>query len=111
MKSVFRKERLESCIAFCLISLKQIYLLKCRSFMSKPSSKTPKLTLETAIATFGAAASEKLSNIAASGEPEDQLRAPFEALMADLAELSCVGRENVVCVGESSLSELKTRPD
>ena len=79
--------------------------------MSKAVSKKTKLTLESAISTFGRTASEKLSNIAASGEPEDQLRAPFEVLLADLAELSGVGRDQVVAVGESSLSELKTRPD
>ncbi len=42
------------------------------------------LTLKSAIATFGAKAKEKLSNPAATGQPEDQLRAPFEHLLADL---------------------------
>lgn len=79
--------------------------------MSKSSSKSAKLSLESAISTFGISAAEKLLNVAASGEPEDQLRAPFETLLADLAELSGLGRDNVVAVGESSLSELKTRPD
>lgn len=78
--------------------------------MSKSFPKSSGVTLEAAISAFGEAASKKLSSIAASGEPEDQLRAPFEALMADLAELTEVGKK-VVCVGESSLSDLKTRPD
>jgi len=73
-----------------------------------PSLKT---TVEAAIAAFGAAAKPKLANLAASGEPEDQLRAPFEQLLADLAELANIPRAKVTAVGESSLSELKTRPD
>lgn len=46
-----------------------------------------------------------------SGEPEDQLRAPLEHLVLDLAELCGIPREQVALVGESSLSDLKTRPD
>ncbi|MES2885570.1 MAG: hypothetical protein V4709_12235 [Pseudomonadota bacterium] len=44
------------------------------------------LTLDAAIARFGTGAKAKLSNAAASGQPEDQLRAPFERLLADMAE-------------------------
>jgi len=39
-----------------------------------------KRTASDAVARFGAAAKEKLSNIAATGEPEDQLRAFAEAV-------------------------------
>jgi hypothetical protein len=46
-----------------------------------------KLTLTEAIAKFGKAAKAKLASIAATGEPEDQLRAPFEELLLDLTEL------------------------
>lgn len=67
--------------------------------------------LKEAIARYGAAASKKLSNPAAVGEPEDQLRAPLETLIADLASLCGFRRHSVVPVGESSLSDLKTRPD
>jgi hypothetical protein len=67
--------------------------------------------LKTAIAQFGAEAKAKLANPGATGEPEDQLRAPLEGLFADLAELCGFKREWVVAVGESSLSTLKTRPD
>jgi hypothetical protein len=70
-----------------------------------------KLTLSTAIASFGGKAKEKLSNAGVTGEPEDQLRAPFETLLGDLAELVNVPRSKVTAVGESSLSDLKTRPD
>ena len=70
-----------------------------------------KPTTASAIAAFGAAAKQKLANLAASGEPEDQLRAPFEQLLGDMAELANIPRAKVTAVGESSLSELKTRPD
>jgi hypothetical protein len=55
-------------------------------------------------------AKENLSNLAA-GNSEDQLRAPFEALLKDMAEPAGLSRRKVAAVGESSLAELKTRPD
>lgn len=67
--------------------------------------------LEQAVSAFGRNAKSKLTSVAASGEPEEQLRAPLETLLADLAELSGLRRKAVTAVGESSLSELKTRPD
>lgn len=72
---------------------------------------TPPKSLEQAISGFGAAATKKLGNRAASGEPEDQLRAPLESLLADLAALCGFAPGAVIAVGESSLSDLKTRPD
>lgn len=69
------------------------------------------LTLNSAISTFGTAAKAKLANIAASGQPEDQLRAPLERLIADLAELCRLPRNEVATVGETSLAGLRTRPD
>jgi len=70
-----------------------------------------KVTLSSAIASFGAKAKEKLANPSATGQPEDQLRAPFEQLLADLAEIVNLSKANVTPVGESSVSDLKTRPD
>ncbi len=70
-----------------------------------------KTTIQSAVSAFGAAAKAKLANPGASGEPEDQLRAPFEHLLLDLAELANLPRSSVIAVGESSLSDLKTRPD
>jgi hypothetical protein len=70
-----------------------------------------KPALNAAISAFGARAREKLSNPAATGQPEDQLRAPFEHLLADLAELARLPRSAVAAVGESSIGDLKTRPD
>ncbi|MEI2726386.1 MAG: N-6 DNA methylase [Verrucomicrobiota bacterium] len=63
------------------------------------------------MAAFGAKAKAKLPNPGASGEPEDQLRAPFEQLLADFAELASFPQTAVAAVGESSVSDLKTRPD
>src|SRR5258708_2355474 len=70
-----------------------------------------KLTVNSAIAAFGAKAKEKLANLGATGQPEDQLRAPFEHLLAELAELTSLRKSAVAAVGESSVSDLKTRPD
>lgn len=69
------------------------------------------LTLHSAISTFGASAKAKLVNLAAKGAPEDQLRAPLEILILDLAELCGLARGAVASVGETALAELKTRPD
>lgn len=70
-----------------------------------------KLTLQSAISKFGAETKAKLSNPAATGEPEDQLRAPLEGLVSDLAQLCHYRRDSVTTIGETSLSDLKTRPD
>jgi hypothetical protein len=67
--------------------------------------------LKAAISQFGADAKAKLANPGATGEPEDQLRAPLERLFADLAAICGFKRESLTAVGESSLSTLKTRPD
>ena len=68
-------------------------------------------TLEVAVSRFGKAATAKLRNPSATGEPEDQLRGPFESLVSDVAVLCGFGPGAVVTVGESSIAELKTRPD
>lgn len=70
-----------------------------------------KISLSSAISTFGSSAKAKLSNVAVTGHPEDQLRAPFEHLLEDLVELCGQSRSALVLVGESSVSDLKTRPD
>lgn len=69
------------------------------------------LTFEDAIAAFGTSSKAKLTNPVATGEPEDQLRAPFEKLLSDMAVLCKFPVNSVTAVGESSLSDLKTRPD
>ena len=65
------------------------------------------MTLQEAISRFGREAKSKLSNRSASGAPEDQLRAPLEALVASLAELAGLPRGSIVAVGETSLAELR----
>ena len=69
------------------------------------------LTLQTAVARYGAQAKAKLHNVAVLGEPEDQLRAPIEGLIDDLAGLSGFPQDAVEAVGESAIATLKTRPD
>lgn len=69
------------------------------------------MDLREAVAKFGAAAKSKLSNPAAKGEPEDQLRAPLEALFDDVAPLCGLSAASLALVGETSLADLKTRPD
>ena len=61
------------------------------------------------VGEYNAAAKAKLSNPAATGQPEDQLRNPLETLFAGLAAEASV--KNVTLVGETSLADLKTRPD
>ena len=68
-------------------------------------------TLEAAISSFGATLARKLANPAVAGEPEDQLRAPFEALLRDLAAVLGMERACVTAIGESRVADLKTRPD
>ncbi|MGP8245395.1 MAG: type ISP restriction/modification enzyme [Bryobacteraceae bacterium] len=70
-----------------------------------------KPTIESAVATFGARAKAKLSNPAATGQAEDQIRAPFERLLTELSEICHFPPGAVAAVGESSVADLKTRPD
>ena len=67
------------------------------------------LSLEVIVSQFGEKAKAKLSNPAATGQPEDQLRSPFESLLQAMAAVA--GIPSVEAVGESSLADLKTRPD
>ena len=68
-------------------------------------------TLAAAVSAFGASATAKLANKAVSGSPEDQLRAPLEALVGDLAALASFPTGTISLVGETTLSHLATRPD
>ena len=67
--------------------------------------------LGRAVSAFGVATKRKLANTAVDGAPEDQLRAPLEALLHDLADLAEVPRSVVTFVGETTLAHLSTRPD
>lgn len=68
-------------------------------------------TLSSAIADFGKAATAKLSNPAITGQPEDQLRAPLEDLLRDMAELCGHSPGALKAVGETHLAEDRIRPD
>jgi hypothetical protein len=67
--------------------------------------------LAEAVSAFGQAARARLSNPVISGEPEDQLRGPFENLLQALARLCGLPPGAVVAVGETSVADIKTRPD
>ena len=75
-----------------------------------PDANMP-LDLQAAISRFGKAATAKLSHPSTTGEPEYQLRAPLETLFQDLAELCHFKRDDLDAIGETSLADLKTRPD
>lgn len=66
---------------------------------------------DKAIVDFLSKSKEKLENPNIHGEPEDQLRGPFEALILDMALSVQVPSGSMVVVGETSVSDLKTRPD
>ena len=70
-----------------------------------------KPTLVDAIAQFGRNAKAKLANPSVTGEPEDQLRGPFEQLVRQMAALCGFAPGAVVTVGETSVAALHTRPD
>src|SRR3990167_4710962 len=69
------------------------------------------MSIDVAVSTFGAAAAAKLRSAAAVGQPEDQIRGPFERLLEDLAALGGFGKGTVVAIGESIVSDLRPRPD
>jgi hypothetical protein len=63
------------------------------------------------VSAYGATVKPKLANIAIGGAPEDQLRGPLEVLWRDFAEISGLPVGSVHLVGETTLTDLKTRPD
>lgn len=68
-------------------------------------------TIASVISAYGASVKPKLTNIAIGGAPEDQLRGPLDALFRDSAEISGLPIGSVHLVGETTLADLKTRPD
>ena len=68
-------------------------------------------TLADAVSAFGAATTAKLSSPAIVGAPEDQLRGPLEAFIADMAAVVGHADGVVRMIGETTLSEDRTRPD
>lgn len=78
---------------------------------NKSKVGAPKASIATAISEFGAEAAKKLHNAAVTGAPEDQIRAPFEQLLKQISSVIGFADGTVIAVGESSISDLKTRPD
>ena len=64
-------------------------------------------SIDQALRAFAAAVTAKTAR-ASSGAPEDRLRGPFEALMAEAA--AAFGWD-VVCAGETPLPDRLGRPD
>ncbi|MBI5270748.1 MAG: N-6 DNA methylase [Burkholderiales bacterium] len=64
-----------------------------------------------AVAQFGGDAAIRLRNPSVTGEPEDQLRGPFEQLLTQLSQLCGHKSGDVVAVGETTIASLRTRPD
>lgn len=62
-------------------------------------------TFDDAVARFGDDVKAKLSDPSATGEPEDQLRAPLENLIADINVVIGKAGEGVKTIGEVRLSE------
>jgi hypothetical protein len=78
---------------------------------SEELSGLPTKTVAAAVSQYGASVKPKLANMAIGGAPEDQLRGPLDMLFRDLAEISGLPAGSVHLVGETTLSDLKTRPD
>jgi hypothetical protein len=68
-------------------------------------------TIAGAVSAYGASVKPKLANIAIGGAPEDQLRGPLEVLFRELAQIGGLPIGSVHLVGETTLTDLKTRPD
>ncbi len=63
--------------------------------------------LADAVSRFGATLKSKLSGKGASEAPEDQLRAPLETLIVEVAGVLLFKPNEVVLKGEATLSALK----
>ncbi len=68
-------------------------------------------TVAAAVSKYGASVKPKLASIVIGGAPEDQLRAPLDSLVRDLAEIAGLSVGSVQLIGETTLADLKTRPD
>lgn len=66
--------------------------------------------INTAVSNFGAAAKKKLYSAAVKGQPEDQLRSPFEGLINDL-KFALSLPSDIAIIGETPVEGLNTRPD
>lgn len=60
------------------------------------------MSIGVAVSAFGASAAVKRRSAAAVGQPEDQIRGPFERLLENLSALCGFGKGTVVAVGVSA---------
>jgi hypothetical protein len=67
--------------------------------------------LHNAISAYGNALKSKFSGVAITGAPEEQLRTPLDTLMRQLASLCGFAPGVVQLIGETTISDIKTRPD
>src|SRR4051812_23357124 len=70
-------------------------------------AKAEAATVLAALRKFADSVCAKMSALTA-GEPEDQLRAPFEVFMSELGRALTV---DVLCVGETRLADRLGKPD
>ena len=68
-------------------------------------------TVAEAVSAYGASAKAKLANVAIAGAPEDQLRGPLEDARKGPRRDRRLAPGAVHLVGETSLADIKTRPD
>ena len=68
-------------------------------------------SIAAAISSFGASVKPKLAGSVIAGAPEDQLRGPLETLFGAFGEACDLPMGSIHLVGETTLGELKTRPD
>lgn len=66
---------------------------------------------QQAVATFGRSTKAKFAGVTITGAPEDQLRAPLEALVTALADLAGLPSNSLTLIGETTLAGTGTRPD
>jgi len=75
--------------------------------MENTDGMNPSAAIHNALQNFAAGITAKMTQLTA-GEPEDQVRGPFENFMADVAAaLGC----SIVCTGETPLPDRLGRPD
>ena len=66
---------------------------------------------QQALSAFGKSTKAKFTGTAITGAPEDQLRAPLEALIVALADISGISPDTLTLIGETTLAGTGTRPD
>jgi hypothetical protein len=71
----------------------------------------PPEDLATAVSNYGANVKKKFGGINVAGQPEDQLRAPLEALFSAMCKLIGSDPDKLAMIGETSLSAMSVRPD